>query len=70
LIASNEDNKVKQVRQFTRNLEQIRIAAARLPRLTPPLDVRERAVRILVPPEADPAVRYIPCDLVEKDQIC
>jgi Bardet-Biedl syndrome 5 protein len=66
----------EKLREFTRNFEQIRQAAVRMPRLTPPLDVRQRVVKVpeapgeedLVIIEANPAVRYLPCDLVGKAQ--
>lgn len=62
----------EKLKEFTTNLEQIRVAAVRMPRLTPPLDITERVVAMpepqgeeeLVILETDVAVRYLPCDLV------
>jgi hypothetical protein len=66
----------EKLKDFTRNFEKIRQAAIRMPRLTPPLDAKQRVVRVheiqaeedLVIVDPNPAVRYLPCDLVGRAQ--
>jgi hypothetical protein len=60
----------EQMIDFITKLEQIRIANMRMPRLTPPLDIKDKVIETrqveaeetLDIIEAEPALRYLPCD--------